>query len=516
MPLDEIAIALRRFGLGPKPGDVGRAAGDPRGSVLACLSDPSRALIVDPELEPSHVVLTAVREAQQAQNRARDKTQAQAGQDMAAAALPANAAAQPRDGAVRPGPVAPSPSQRAEPPMSERPARGVAMSQPEVTPRGGDPAGAAEQKPGKLRRETMIEEKLARYEHARQTDAAFLERLVMFWSNHFCVSVAKAQVRGIAGAFEREAIRPHVLGRFVDMLKAVEQHPAMLIYLDQAQSIGPNSTAGGRRQRGLNENLAREILELHTLGVDGGYGQDDVTNLARILTGWTVGGPQQPGGEPGRFAFLPQRHEPGPWTVVGRRYEAGGLEMGERCLDDLAAHPSTARHIARKLAQHFVSSNPPPGLVARLETSFRETGGDLGALATALATAPECWAEPLRKITSPYEFCLGLSRGLSVDAHPGEMLRLAQALGQPIWQPPGPQGWPDLDESWLGPSPIRERLRVAEKASRLVPKLADPRAVAVDLFGPALSDATREAIRRAETREQGFVLLIMSPDFQRR
>ncbi len=478
MPPHSTTIALRRLGLGPKPGDVKRIAADPRGFVLASLADPKRALIDDPDLEPSHVVLAEARAAQVEVKAAR---MAKSGGGDPATPM-ADAAMSGGDAMMPAKPAAPSPGT----------------------------------KPGRIRREAFQAEAAARFEHSAATDTAFLERLVLFWSNHFAVSIAKGQVRGVAGAFEREAIRPHVLGRFADMLRAVEQHPAMLIYLDQAQSIGPNSKAGNRRARGLNENLAREMLELHTLGVDGGYGQDDVTNLARILTGWTVGGLQQEQVDPGRFVFLPQRHEPGTWTVAGKSYGAGGLAAGEAVLADLARHPSTARHIATKLASHFISSTPQPSLVAALEKSFRDSDGDLAAVARTLIAAPETWSAPFAKVTSPYEFSAGLARGFTLDAPAGEMLRLAQALGQPTWQPPGPKGWPEADDAWMGPSPIRERLRIAEKASRLVPKSLDPRAAAEDLLGPALSAATREAVKRAETREQGFVLLMMCPEIQRR
>ena len=482
MPPHTTAVALRRFGLGPRPGDTKAIAGDPRGFVLASLADPARALLVDQTLEPSHVTFEATRTAQKQQKMAKDaaKDAAQATPEAAPMAS-ADLAAQP--------PMAP---------MAKA-----------ATPVPGD-------KPGRIRREAMLEEAAARFELARTTPHAFLERLVMFWSNHFCVSITKGQVRGLAGAFEREAIRPHVLGGFGAMLKAVEQHPAMLIYLDQAQSIGPNSKAGSRRDRGLNENLAREILELHTLGVDGGYGQEDVTNLARILTGWGIGGLQQDDDGVGRFRFTPQRHEPGAWTVAGKRYEDRGVATGEACLADLARHPSTAKHIARKFAVHFISDNPPPALVDKLERSFRETDGDLGQLAKALATAPEAWSAPFTKVLPPYDFSVALARGLGIAAPPGEMLRLAAALGQPLWQPPGPKGWPDADDSWLGPSPIRERLRIAEKASSHTAKSADPRELAADLFGEHLSEPTAQAVKRAETREQGMVLLVMSPEFQRR
>lgn len=483
MPPHDTAISLRRLGLGPKPGDVARIAADPRGYVLAQLTDRKLAAIDDPELEPSHIVLAEMRTAQ-AEVRAARMAKSETGPPMSGAPM-------------------------SDAPISGGPASNDGTMAAKTTPSPGT-------KPGRIRREAFQAEAAARFQHAAATDAAFLERLVLFWSNHFAVSIAKGQVRGVAGAFEREAIRPHVLGRFGDMLRAVEQHPAMLIYLDQAQSIGPNSKAGNRRARGLNENLAREILELHTLGVDGGYGQDDVTNLARILTGWTIGGLQQETVDPGRFVFQPERHEPGTWTVAGKSYGAGGVAAGEAVLADLARHPSTAHHIARKLARHFVSSTPPPALVTALETSFRDTDGDLAAVARALVMAPETWSAPLVKVTSPYEFSAGLARGFKLDAPPGEMLRLAQALGQPTWQPPGPKGWPDADDAWMGPSPIRERLRIAEKASRIVPKGLDPRAAAADLLGPAINAATREAVKRAETREQGFVLLMMSPEFQRR
>jgi uncharacterized protein (DUF1800 family) len=488
MPPHETAVALRRLGLGPKPGDVQRVVKDPRGFVLAALSDPKRALIVDPDLAPSHEVFAEARAAQLEKKAMRDESK----------------------GAAQ----APAASPGAPPAGTGSTMAGDSAAKEVSQPKAALPAGAP--KPGRIRREAFQEEAKARFAHGVATDAAFLERLVMFWSNHFALSIGKGQVRGLVGAYEREAIRPHVLGRFADMLKAVEQHPGMLIYLDQAQSIGPNSKAGNRRNKGLNENLAREILELHTLGVDGGYGQEDVANLARILTGWTVGGLHQEAVEPGRFVFLAQRHEPGAWVVGGRRYEDRGQASGEACLADLARHPSTARHIASKLARHFVSSDPPPALVARLERTFRDSDGDLAAMARALVEAPETWSQPFAKISSPYEFSAGLTRGFGLDAPSGEMLRLAQALGQPLWHPPGPKGWPDADDAWLGPSPIRERLRVAEKASRLVPKGADPRAVASDLLGPAMSDATREAVKRAETREQAFVLLMMSPEMQRR
>ncbi|HRD74413.1 MAG TPA: DUF1800 family protein [Hyphomicrobiaceae bacterium] len=485
MAKQDTATALRRFGLGARPGDHARIAADPRGYVLAALADRQAALLDDPDLDPSHVIFTDVLTAQSAIRTARLEAKGVVGSDKAKGAPPA-------------GPAAPAGSSAAGAPAP-----------PKLAP---NPLGRL----GRLRNLALQDEIAARLERAITSDQPFIERLVMFWSAHFCVSAAKGNVRALAGAFEREAIRPHVLGRFADMLKAVEQHPAMLIYLDNQFSIGPNSIAGLRVKRGLNENLAREILELHTLGVDGGYSQVDVTNLARILTGWTFGGPQTQIGETGKFVFVANRHEPGNWTVLGKTYLDQGVMTGEAVLEDIARQPATARHIALKLARHFVSEAPPQALVAELAETFLKTGGDLAALARTLVAHPAAWSTPAVKIVPPYDFLVSLARGLGHRPKAGEFMRLSAALGQPIWMPPSPKGWPEDDNAWTGPSAIRERLRIAEMAARQIDKLADPRTVAADALGPRLSDETRQAIARAENREQGFELLIMSPEFQRR
>src|ERR1700744_4124152 len=220
----------------------------------------------------------------------------------------------------------------------------------------------------------------------------FAPRVAVFWSNHFCISANKGGLARMgAGSFEREAIRPHVFGRFAEMLMAVEQHPAMLFFLDNQQSLGPDSRAGQNRKRGLNENLAREIMELHTLGVGGGYTQDDVTSLARIITGWTFAGRQGQLGTPGTFVFNANAHEPGAQLLLGKTYEDNGVAQGEAALADIARHPSTAKFIATKFARHFVADDPPPALVARLQEVFRKSDGDLKALATALVDSDEAW-----------------------------------------------------------------------------------------------------------------------------
>jgi uncharacterized protein (DUF1800 family) len=487
------STAVRRFGLGPKPGDIARIATDPRGYVLAALAYPAAARIPDSqELESTPAVFASLEEARIEQMIIKTF-----------------------------GQTTPDKPQMANAPMAAPAmAGGPGMA-------GGDPAmqAAATAKPAlpggmpvaKVRRDALREETISRISRAIATDTPFLERLVYFWSNHFCVSVTKGQVRALAGSFEREAIRPHVLGKFHDMLTAVEHHPAMLLFLDNVQSIGPNSSAGIGRDRGLNENLAREILELHTLGVDGGYTQADVTNFARIITGWTYGqGEMVTAVDQGRFIFTPNRHEPGAFAVMSKTYDQPGRASGEAVLADLARHPSTARNIARKFARHFVSDNPPPALVAALEKSFRDTGGDLGALARTLVNAPEAWDRAPAKVVPPFDYAVSLVRGFSLQTPPLEVNRLAAVLGQPLWQVSSPKGWPDDDDAWMGPSPIRERLRIAEGVAKAIPATADPRTVLADLAGPAVSELTKQAVSRAETREQAFELMIMSPDFLRR
>ncbi|MCB1509668.1 MAG: DUF1800 domain-containing protein [Hyphomicrobiaceae bacterium] len=478
-------VALRRFGLGPRPGDDRRVGADPRGYVLAALADRRAALIDDAELRPSWSVVSELMQINRAiRAERRGGLMGQRGNGSGA-------------GAMRPGGAA-----------------GSAAGPGGAMMRVSNPAMQAR----RMLIQTITRgEFAARVNRTLETEAPFLERLVQFWSNHFCVSAARGLlVRVTAGAYEREAIRPHVLGRFADMLRAAEQHPAMLDYLDSRRSVGPNSRAGLRRRRGLNENHAREILELHTLGADGGYTQDDVTNLARILTGWTIAGLNSRDVSPGAFAFRMGRHEPGNWTVLGRRYADDGRVTGERVLDDLARHPATARHIARKLAVHFVSERPPAALVDRLAATFVRTDGDLAAVARALVTSPEAWAAPAQKILPPLDFVVSTMRAFQLTMLPLRVVRVAGLLGQPLWRPPSPKGWPDGDNTWAGPSALRERLRMAERAARMVRGSVDPRLAAEDLFGSGLDEHTAEAIARAETRVQGFELMIMSPGFQRR
>ena len=307
-----------------------------------------------------------------------------------------------------------------------------------------------------------------------------------------------------------------MLGRFADMLKAVERHPTMLAFLDNAQSVGPDSPVGQRSKRGLNENLAREILELHTLGVDGGYSQADVTEFARILTGWMFAGRQGGIGEPGAFVFNVQAHEPGARALLGRSYGEDGVAQGQAALDDLARAPATARHIAAKLARAFVADVAPPAVAARLAQTFSRTDGDLGAVARALLADDDAWSAPPTKLRDPWQMMMAAYRALNLrDEKPERLLSALNVLGMPLWSPGGPNGFPDAADAWGSPEGIKTRVEIAAGLARRVKDAPPPR----DLLARVLPDAgewTRQTVLRAESPAQAYALLILSPEFQRR
>ena len=354
----------------------------------------------------------------------------------------------------------------------------------------------------------------ARMRAAVLGDAPVQERLVQFWSNHFTVSAMRPFVRGFVGAFEREAIRPHVTGRFVDMLLAVTKHPTMLLYLDNAQSFGPDSRVGQRQNKGLNENLGRELLELHTLGVDGGYGQADVEALARILTGWTITPLRFP--DAGIFRFFPQIHEPGDKTLLGRVYREGGVEEGEQALRNLAAHPSTARHIATKLARHFIADTPPVDAVQRIAKVFQETGGDLRRVTLAVVQEEAAWREPLGKLRTPNELVISAYRIVGQAPKPGEAFMTLKNLDQPAFLAPSPAGWPDVASAWVSPETTLRRIDWAQTFAQRLPDPPDPAEVMADTFGEMLPEEVQQAVRRAPDKRMGLALLVASPQFQRR
>jgi uncharacterized protein (DUF1800 family) len=372
--------------------------------------------------------------------------------------------------------------------------------------------------------------------HARVTsDRPFVERLVAFWSNHLCVSAgAKVLVAPLAGSYEREAIRSHVLGRFEDLVLASAKHPAMLFYLDNFQSIGPASRAvsfaasrrnsRGAPRRGLNENYARELLELHTVGVNGGYAQRDVQELAKILTGWTVGGLGRPGlprsprprarrpvaqpaaaGGAIQFAFYEPLHEPGTKTVLGTRYEERGLAEGEQAVRNLCRHPSTAQFIARKLAIHFVADDPTPAVVTRLARVFRDSDGDLRAVAAALIDLDEVWAGDTRKFRTPQEWLIALLRASGATSVADGVIPVLRQLRHPLWSPQSPKGFGDSMQEWADPDSLMNRAELARSVTRrIVDHPVDPSTLLTVIDVPAgdplramLSDTSISANERA-------------------
>jgi uncharacterized protein (DUF1800 family) len=374
-------------------------------------------------------------------------------------------------------------------------------------------------------RELVVADVRARLVTAATTTRPFNERLALFWANHFTVSMAKASARGVVGAFEREAIRPHIGGRFEALLLAASTHPGMLRYLDNDQSAGPDSALVRRLARraardgdtprvsGLNENLAREILELHALGVGSGYTQADVTEFARVLTGWRVALAD----DAPATRFDPAWHQPGPKTVLGRRYPEGPDAL-TLVLKDLAAHPATARFVCTKLARHFVADEPPPAVVARLVDAWRASDGDLAAVTRALVQSPEAWQAQPAKLKTPEEFVVTTARLLQLGdtAFQRQPDGAIATLGQRVQAAPSPAGWPDRAEEWLGPDAVWKRVEWATRVADRVGRRTDARALAEASLGPLLSDITRQQIQRAADGPQALALLLLAPEFQRR
>jgi uncharacterized protein (DUF1800 family) len=489
----QAAFALHRFGLGPREGSLTAIAADPRGALIADLARPGAGRLNDPDLLTSAEAARAAFDFRQERKAAR--LVARAEQD--AAKVDAERAAKPGANSMPPADPA------ADDKMANRPGSAMERSPRPARP---DPGRAVPQ-------QIFLQEAKARLDAALAAEIGFAERLAWFWSNHFCISADKGPLRAIVGAYEREAIRPHVAGRFADMLLAVESHPGMLVYLDNARSIGPDSVAGRNRGKGLNENLAREILELHTLGVRTVYTQDDVTRFAAVITGWSVVPPREPGG--GAFVFNPRMHQPGAQAVLGRTFPDGEFDQGRAVLAMLARHPATAQHIAAKLVRHFVSDQPVPALADKLAKRFIATDGDLRQVAIALVTAPEAWNSSDRKLKRPGEWIVASLRAAGVTRPEIAPVMQAQiTLGEPLWRPAAPKGFADEDAAWI--DGLAQRLDVSNQMARRVAGLVDP-AVAVETgLGPLASEATRTAIRRAESRPQALTLLFMAPEFQRR
>jgi uncharacterized protein (DUF1800 family) len=485
------AIAAHRFGLGPRPGELRSIAGDPRGWVKSQLG-PQRTLPAPvAALPPAEDDLLAF------------------GRWLARRRLR--------------GPNAQRIEERAE-------RQGVTQEELQRL--------SIEDDFVQNFRDRVTRAVGARLEAAMVTETPVHERLVHFWGNHFTVSAAKPGAIALPPSFEKDAIRPHVGGRFADMLLASTKHPGMIVYLDNWLSIGPNSQVaqnpnrgrrlpGGGRPTGLNENLAREVLELHTLGVNGGYTQRDVQALAAIISGWSYERPrlrdlvsEQIADRNGAqlFEFDAAAHEPGAQTLLTRNYAQPGVAQGEAALADLARHRSTARFIATKICRHYIADNPPAAAIARVERAFTDSEGDLRQTMEALVDSPEAWTTPLAKFKRPEEYAIALLRSANLRSLPaGAGIAALTAMGQRPYAAPGPDGWADISDAWLTADLVWKRLEFAQAyASRIARADIDPMAIGAACLGPLLSDETRTAVSRAESPAQGLAILYGAPEMQRR
>ncbi len=482
--LNDAVIATNRFGLGARPGELQKVQSDPRAWLKQQLQGPRDLPAAIKALSPSSLVFQEQIEA-----------------------------------------------------LKER--REMKKEAADAAP---DTSAAVRQK-GNGKRNVILDNYLAqvaaRYQVAARSDEPMRERLVHFWSNHFAVSMDKNVVAAIAGTLENEAIRPNLHLSFYELMRAADSHPAMILYLDNQGSTGPDSQlaqlvlkrgnktiAAQQRKVDINENLAREILELHTLGVSGGYTQADVTTFAKVLTGWSIGGDQGgrlgaaarlAAGEPGKFMFRDALHEPGAQTLLGKRYGQTGIKQPEAVLKDLSLHVSTAQFIATKLARHFIADEPPAAAVERIARVFRDSGGHLPSVHAAVVDCAEAWQPASGKFKTPHEFVVSALRAFDyVPDKPAQVLAPFELLGQRPYTPGSPAGWPDSAGRWDGPDALMKRIEWATQISQRIGARRSPLQLAEQSLGAVLSEHTRMALNGSADAAQGVVLWLMSPEFQRR
>ncbi|MGC3979650.1 MAG: DUF1800 domain-containing protein [Steroidobacteraceae bacterium] len=473
----EAVIAANRFGLGARPGELQQIQADPRGWLKAQVKGERALPAAIKSLPPSNVVFQEQIEALKEKRMAKKE----------AAEDENNTAAKPAAGIKR-----------------------------------GAIVG------------NYVDQVAARYQIATRSAESFRERLVHFWTNHFAVSMDKNAVAAIAGTLENEAIRPNLHLSFYDLLLAADSHPAMILYLDNQASTGPNSQlaqlvkrrARQERKVDINENLGREILELHTLGVNGGYTQADVTTFAKVLTGWSVGGDQGARlgaaaklnvGEAGKFAFREGLHEPGAQTLLGKRYSEDGINQPKAVLKDLSRHPATAQFVATKLVRHFIADEPPAAAVDRVAKAFRDSEGHLPTVHAAVVDSAEAWAQAQTKFKTPHEFVVSSFRALDyVPDKPQQVLAPFELLGQRPYSPGSPAGWADIAGQWDGPDALMKRIEWATQIGQRIGTRRSPLQLAEQSLGASFNDHTRMALNGAADAAQGVVLWLVSPEFQRR
>ena len=496
MSLQDAAIAVNRFGFGARPGDIQAVANDPRGWLKAQLT-------AEKSVPAPLASLPSTEDAAQEFNHWRSSL----GLDGAGGGRGYQY-------------------------------RGAGMGSPGMS--GGRGMGQSIGVEGSYARYFFPGYQAAvaaRMKVATTTERPYYERLVRFWGNHFTVSATKPAAIALAPVFERDVCRTHAVGGFRDLLLASCKHPGMLVYLDNYLSIGPNSTVAKNpnllpavvrgRLTGLNENLGREILELHTLGVRSGYTQADVTSLAKMITGWTVryggrgvfGGGDEGADANAAFNFAPAAHEPGPQTFFGKVYGQDGLAQGEAALTDVAHHPATASHIATKLVRHFVADEPTSSAVERIATVFRQSDGDLQAVSVALVDLPEAWTPGVVKMKPPEDYLTSAMRAMNGEPQLSgqQLVALLDRMGQRPFYAKDPNGWADVEGEWIGPDAVWKRVEFADAMGKGVgAAMFDPTQIAEQALGPTLTPATYRAIKQAESPAQGLALFLTAPEFQRR
>jgi len=518
------AIAVTRFGLGARPGDIEAASEDPIGWLRAQIqregadqpvSFPLPASPPPKPLAPTPVAFGAMTSAGPTPPEAMARMQ---GQAASASSAPLYSAAPPPSAPL--APIPPRSDFGAGRPLPTMEAAWRTFQQYRDDIKGAKADPEARRLAVIPINELAAEEALARARLASSAEAGFRERWALFWCNHFTVAAKNQDTMVAVGPFEREAIRPYVFKSFTELLLRSSMHPGMLLYLDQAQSIGPASVAGQRRKgSGLNENLGREIMELHSLGADAGYTQADVTEFARALTGWSMANtPNAPEAPPGAFLYRDNFHEPGPRTIMGKTYADEGGQQAVKVIVDLARKPQTARRLARKIAVHFVADDPPPAVVDRLEQTWLRTNGDLAQVAVALITAPEAFDPTARKLKTPNDFIISSYRAANfIPVNPArDVVGPLNALGQRPFGAPQPNGWSDVAADWAAPDAIVKRLTWAQGFANANAPQGAPQDQARAVLGERLTPRTLLAVSRAESRSEAFALLLLSPEFQRR
>ena len=422
--------------------------------------------------------------------------------------------------------------------LARRDAARNAPPAPDAMMSDAPPARTPEQmEAGRKARQVLVELSEQKIVRAAFSDRQLEEVMVDFWFNHFNVFAGKGATMNHITSYERDVIRPHAFGKFRDLLGATAKSPAMLFYLDNWQSSGPARTdpramsrrrffmmnpqqqqqQQQRQRRGLNENYGRELMELHTLGVDGGYTQQDVVNVARAFTGWTIDQPRLGGG----FRFDDRLHDDGEKVVLGQKIKAGGGQAdGERVLDILASHPSTATFIATKLARRFVSDTPPPALVTRAAARFRETDGDIREVLRTILTSPEFFAADAyrAKVKTPFEFVVSTVRATGSDVVEAEpLVQAVRQLGMPLYMCQPPTGYADRADAWVNTGALLNRMNFAmQLVSGRMRGVRAGSASGSHALGAEISDATASTIAKASDPRQTAALTLGSPEFQRK